>query len=112
MPGNDPITLALFALGVLCCAILPRILIRPTLPSISDTAHPHPSPAARWTLIALLATLLCAVGALLLVPWSSALAWMRAPGLFLGLVLVILVAVGALYALASPASRRGGHTRR
>ena len=107
MPGSDPATVAVLCFGLLCCTVLPRILARPAVSSPSDSPRPHLDSAARWVLVSLLSTLLCVVGALLLVPWSAALAWIGPPGVFLGLSLVALISAGALYALARRSPSRG-----
>ena len=108
MPGGSPATLMILIGGLVCCVLVPRLVTRKPSPSPCPKSHPTRSHSGRQAQTFLLSALLCTVGALLLIPWSSALAWTGRPAFRLGVILIVLVGTGALYALVSPTPHSRG----
>jgi hypothetical protein len=100
MPGNEPISLALLACFALLCAILWRISGRWREPAAREMPGRSPSSSALHSLhLPLLCVFLCAVGAIMLLPWIAFLPAARLPGLLPGIGLIALLSIGAFYVL-------------
>lgn len=100
MPGNEPISLALLASFALLCAILWGISGRWKGPAAREAPGRSLSGSALHSLhLPLLCVFLCAVGAIMLLPWIAFLPAARLPGLLPGIGTIALLSIGAFYVL-------------